>query len=164
MPGAKKTIVSQNSFLFTNIITFKCDTTTPKLFWLVIRLKISLICSDYFRAQSFSLQHLFEVSKEQIVVGGSNWQVWWARKNEDQGFHRLYAIQLTADSTPDWNGGYMFRPLSHTDEKIPFNASKQWQTAPWIVNSLLLLFQCEQMRHLFRKGIFRGEYTSSWYV
>ena len=62
-----------------------------------------------------------------------------AFSDASDGFHRLHATQLTAASTPEWNDGSMFR--------------KQWQTALWIVDSLLLLFHCEQTRHPFGKDL-----------
>ena len=43
-------------------------------------------------------------------------------------------------------------------QEILFIASKQWQTALWIVDSLLLLFHCEQTRHPFGKDLFHAQF------
>ena len=61
--------------------------------------------------------------------------------------HLLLSTQLTTDLTLEWNGGSMFHPLSHIYTKSPFVALKQLQILLWIVDVLLFLIVCEQMRH-----------------
>ncbi len=45
-------------------------------------------------------------------------------------------------------------------QEILFHASKQCQTAIWIVDSLLILLNCEQMRHLFGKDPFHAQFLA----
>ena len=72
---------------------------------------------------------------------------------------------------PIWSGGSMFYPSSHIYKKLLFVVLKQLQTTLWIIDTSLLLIDCEQIQHslwtklshwqMFRQN---GKYTAFCYL
>ena len=86
------------------------------------------------------------------------------------GFYLLLSTQLTVDLTPEWSGGSMFCPLSHIYAKTPFCCVETVVNST-LVNALLFLINCEQMRHplwiqLSHWQMFmqNGDYIAFWYL